>query len=88
MDSEKIDGESMYHHDFSSAEFDEAVKAAGAWARQETLEAGIAVFYLDSASGREIMELPDSRKFEIRYIPGAPRDQNYEVLSELGDAPA
>jgi len=78
----------MYHQDFSSEEFDEAVKAAGARARRETLEAGVAVFYLDSASGREIMELPDGRKFEIRYIPGAPGDQNYEVLRELGEAAA
>jgi hypothetical protein len=34
------------------------------------------------------MELPDGRKFEIRYVPGAPRDQNYEVLRELNDAAA
>ena len=78
----------MYHHDFSSAEFDEAVKAAVAEAVRETLAAGVSIFYLDSASGLDIMELPDGRKFEIRYVPGAPRDQNYEVLRELNDAAA
>jgi hypothetical protein len=78
----------MFHHDFSSPEFDEAVKAAVAEAVRETLAAGVSIFYLDSASGLEIMELPDGRKFEIRYIPGAPRDQNYEVLRELSDAAA
>jgi len=29
------------------------------------------------------MELPDGRRFEIRWIPGAPGGQNYEVVREL-----
>jgi len=74
----------MYHQDFSSEKFDEAVKAAVARAVQETLAAGVPVFYLDSASGLNIMEQPDGRKFEIRWVSGAPRDRNYEVVRELG----
>jgi hypothetical protein len=27
------------------------------------------------------MEQPDGRRFEIRYIPGAPGDRNFEVVS-------
>jgi hypothetical protein len=69
--------------DIFSDEFDAAVKAAIAKARQETLEAGVPLFYRDSASGVEVMEMPDGRKFEIRYLPGQPRDRNYEVLREL-----
>ncbi len=75
-------------HDFSSPEFDEAIKASSARARQEALDAGVPVFYLDSASGLNIMEQPDGRKFEIRWVPGAPRDRNYEVLRELGRSAA
>ena len=71
-------------HDFSSPEFDEAIKASVARAVKETLAAGVPIFYLDSASGLDIMEHPDGRKFEIRWVPGAPRDRNYEVLRELG----
>jgi len=74
----------MTHDDIFSDEFDEAIRAAGARARRETLAAGVPVFYLDSASGLDIMEHPDGRKFEIRWVPGAPRDRNYEVLRELG----
>jgi len=70
--------------DILSDEFDQAVKAAGARAVQETLAAGVPIFYLDSASGLNIMEQPDGRKFEIRWVPGAPQDRNYEVLRELG----
>jgi hypothetical protein len=64
--------------------FDEAaVQGAIKKAIEETLRAGVPVFYRDSETGLEVMEQPDGRKFEIRYIPGAPRDRNYEVLREL-----
>jgi hypothetical protein len=29
------------------------------------------------------MECPDGRRFEIRWIPGAPSGENYEVIREL-----
>ena len=57
--------------------------AAGARARIETLEAGVPVFYWDSDRKFELMEMPDGRKFEIRYIPGAPRNRNYEIIREV-----
>jgi hypothetical protein len=63
-----------------------AFQAAAAQARADALAAGVPIFYRDSATGLEIMEQPGGRKFEIRYISGAPRDRNYEVLRELGRA--
>ena len=53
---------------------------------QETLDA-VPIFFIDSASGLNIMEEPDGRKFEIRWVPGAPRDCNYEVVRELVELP-
>jgi len=70
-------------HDIFSDEFDAAAKAAIAQARQETLEAGASLFYRDDRTGLEIMEMPDGRMFEIRYLPGQPADRNHEVLREL-----
>jgi hypothetical protein len=52
-------------------------------ARQESLALGLPVFYRDPPTGMDLMEQADGRRFEIRYIPGAPRDQNFEVLREL-----
>jgi hypothetical protein len=60
--------------------------SAGASAR--LLKAGLPVFYLDAKENINIMEQPDGRKFEIRFIPGAPRERNYEVLRELGKSAA
>ncbi len=68
----------MEELNFPSAEFDNAVFAAFDRAIAETLAAGVPVFYADH--GVNIMELPDRRKFEIRFIPGAPRGENYEVI--------
>ena len=68
--------------EFASREFDEAVSAAGRRAFDATLAAGLPVFYLDR-EGLNVMEQPDGRKFEIRWIPGAPSGSNYEVLREL-----
>lgn len=70
----------QYH--FASVEFDEAVGAAGRRAFETTLAAGLPVFYLD-CDGLNVMEQPDGRRFEIRWIPGAPSGSNYEVLCEL-----
>ena len=69
-------------HRFASSEFDEAVRAAGRRAFDATLAAGLPVFYLDR-EGLNVMEQPDGRKFEIRWIPGAPSGSNYEVIREL-----
>ncbi len=60
-----------------------AFKTAVAQARADALTAGVPIFYRDSETGLEVMEQPGGRKYEIRYIPGAPRDRNYEVLREL-----
>ena len=73
-------------YDFDSEAFDEAVSAAGRRAFEETLAAGLPVFYLDS-DGLQVMELADGRRFEIRWIPGAPSGQNYEILRELKATP-
>jgi hypothetical protein len=69
--------------DITSAEFAAAVAAAGDEARRDALAHGIAVFYYDDETGIDVMEQPDGRRFEIRYIPGAPGDRNYQVIREL-----
>ena len=69
-------------YEFGSKEFHEAVAAAGRQAFQETLAAGRPVFYLDE-DGLNAMLLPDGRKFEIRWIEGAPGDENYEIVREV-----
>jgi hypothetical protein len=66
---------------FDSPEFDAAAYAAGHQAFLDTLASGLPVFYLDD--GVEVMELPDGRRFEIRWIPGAPCGENYEIVREL-----
>ena len=74
----------MQNNDSLGDDFTAAVIAAIVSAREETLRAGVPVFYRDSETGIEVMELPDGRRFEIRYIPGAPRERHYEVLREVG----
>jgi hypothetical protein len=69
-------------YDFGSAQFDDAVWAACHNAFVETLAAGLPVFYVD-AQGLNVMECPDGRRFEIRWLPGAPSGENYEVIREL-----
>ena len=72
----------MAAYEFASKEFDDAVRAATRKAFEETLAAGLPVFYLDS-EGLDVMEQPDGRRFEIRWIPGAPSGENFEILREL-----
>jgi hypothetical protein len=69
-------------HDFPSDAFDQAAYYAGHSAFQETLADGYPVYYLDD-DGLEVMELPDGRRFEICWIPGAPSGSNYEIIREL-----
>lgn len=66
-----------------SDDFTAAVKAAVARAREETLQSGIAIFYHDADTGVDVMEHANGRRFQIRFIAGAPRDRNYEILREL-----
>lgn len=68
--------------DILSDEFAAAAWAAGNRARQNALNQGHSVFFADE-EGRYIMERPDGKLFEIRFIPGAPRDQNYKIVREL-----
>jgi hypothetical protein len=67
----------------NSAEITATFRAAVAQARKDALAAGVPIFYRDSATGLDVMEQPGGRKFEIRYIAGARRDRNYEILREL-----
>ena len=68
---------------FFEADFTAAVKSAGNQARLATLQAGVPVFYWDSARNLDVMEEPDGRKYEIRFISGADGEQNFEVLRQL-----
>lgn len=61
--------------------------AAGRRAFEETLAAGLPVFYRDN-TGLNVMEQPDGRRFEIRWIPGAPAGENYEIVRELKQSAA
>jgi hypothetical protein len=69
-------------YEFGSPEFDAAAYAAGHRAFEETLAAGLPVFYRDD-DGLNAMLLPDGRKFEIRWIPGAPAGKNFEIVREV-----
>jgi hypothetical protein len=73
---------------FFDDEFKASVRLAGTRARIETLQAGVPVFYRDTRRNLDIMEHPSGRKYEIRFIEGAPGDQNYEVLRELDETAA
>jgi hypothetical protein len=67
--------------DFESPEFDAAVYAATHQAFLDTLAAGLPVFYADH--DLNVVEYPDGRRFEIRWIEGAPNGHNFEILREL-----
>lgn len=69
--------------DIFSDEFAAQAFEAGNRARLDLLARGIPVFYRDSVSKLEIMERPDGRRFEIRYIPNSPGEQNYEIIREI-----
>ncbi len=73
---------------FFDDEFKAAIRLAGDRARIETLQAGVPVFYRDAGWNLDIMEHPSGRKFEIRFLDGAARHQNYEVLRELDETAA
>lgn len=73
----------MESGEFFNDQFKAAVRLAGAQARIETLRAGVPVFYRDIGRNLDILEQPNGQKFEIRFLPGAPGDRNYEVIREL-----
>ncbi|HKA02534.1 MAG TPA: hypothetical protein VKE70_38750, partial [Candidatus Solibacter sp.] len=62
--------------------FNKEAYAAGHAAFLETLSVGLPVFYLDD--GVELMEQPDGRRSEIRWIPDLPADKNFEIVREVG----
>ena len=72
----------MRSMDIFSDEFDQAVKAAAAKARQESFDLGLPVLYHDYERDLDIMEQPDGRKFQIRFLP-ADKGCNYEIVREL-----
>jgi hypothetical protein len=67
---------------FGSTQFDDAVRAGCRKAFDETLAAGLPVFYVDGED-LNVMERADGRRFEIRWLPGAPSGENYEIVREL-----
>ena len=69
-------------YDFGSPEFDAAVREATHKAFLDTLAAGLPVAYIDR-EGLNVLQYPDGRRFEIRWLPGAPSGQNYEIVREL-----
>ena len=75
----------MVHDDIFSQEFHDTIVRAGIEARQETLRAGRPVFFLDD-DGTNTMEMPDGRKFEIRFIAHAPGQPDYEIVRQIRSA--
>jgi hypothetical protein len=71
--------------DIFSQEFDDMMVSAMVNAREETLRAGVPVFYSDGAGGH-IKETPDGRKYQIRFLPHAPGQANYEIVREIRNA--
>ena len=78
----------MENSQFFPDGFSAAIVSAGSRARLETLAAGVPVFYRDWEQNLDVMEQPDGRKFEVRFIAGAPRESNYRVIRELGQTTA
>lgn len=73
-------------YDFGSTQFDDAIRTATRWTFDETLAVGLPAFYIDG-NGLNVMERADGRKFAIRWLPGAPSGENYEVVRELTRTP-
>jgi hypothetical protein len=71
----------MADYKFGSPEFHEAVRMSGHKAFLEAIAAELPVFYLDS-EGFNVMQ-QGGRIFEIRWKPGFPSEENYEIVREL-----
>ena len=78
----------MAELDILSPEFTREAEAAWDRARHQALARGVPVFYRHDRTGLEIMEQPDGRRFEIHFIPGAPRGRNFEIIRELARSAA
>jgi hypothetical protein len=72
----------LMRYEFGTPDFHDAVRVATRQAFTETLAAGLPVFYLDN-DGLNVMELPDGSRFEIRWRPGAPAGENFEVIGPM-----
>lgn len=71
----------MAKYEFGSPEFDRAVWEAGHQAYLATLAAGRPAFVMENGLNLKVM--PDGRKFEIRWVPGKPAGENYEIIREI-----
>ena len=76
----------MVKLDIFGDEFTRQAEQAWDRARDEALANGIPVFYRENSI--QTMERPDGRRFEIRFISGAPRGSNYEIIRELSASAA
>ncbi|HCC58775.1 MAG TPA: hypothetical protein DEQ47_16265 [Solibacterales bacterium] len=65
-----------------SEDFAQAAAAAGLRARQESLAAGHPVVYADNLD-RYVKEMPDGKRFEVRFEPGKPRESHLHIVREL-----
>jgi hypothetical protein len=68
--------------DVGSEEFFNTAKAACAKARRESLAAGLPVLYHDFERDIDVMEQPDGRKFQIRFV-SRQNGRAYEIVREL-----
>jgi hypothetical protein len=81
-------GDIVAELDILSPEFTRQAEATWDRARHQALARGVPVFYRHDRTGLEIMGQPDGRRFEIRFIPGAPRGLNFEIVRELARSAA
>ena len=72
-----VDERGLFPEDFITA-----IVSAGDRALMQTLKAGVPVIYRDFNRDIDIMEQPNGRKYEIRFVTGAPRERNYRVVRE------
>ena len=73
---------------FSPDEMTRVFREAVAQARSEALRAGVPIFYRDPETSVDVMEQSDGRKFEIRFVAGAPAGQSFEIVRELSKTAA
>jgi hypothetical protein len=63
-------------------DFAQAAAAAGLKARQDALNAGYPVVFLDKL-GRYIQEMPDGTCLEVYLDPNSPRESHVQILGEV-----
>jgi hypothetical protein len=63
-------------------EFAQAAADAGLRARQNALNSGHPVVFVDE-SGRYIEELPDGTRLEVRLQPGIAREAHLQIVGEI-----